>query len=611
MMSPTSLRARTPLELALRNVDIGFVPSIFVHGIVGLCLVQAIGWLAAAVITAASVTGDVGLGYLSRRWRGRIASEDGHVPRQVLYAAIVAMGLRGLIAALAPAAAILSGHPSGQLIAICLIAGNLMAFMTQTAVHQPLMWAAASTAWLSLAAFGIDRAIHGAPDVAVAAAALMACSAWIALLSRRAHARYFRLLAQSVQTGNELAAARTAAETANAAKSAFLANMSHEIRTPLNGVVGLAGVLQTSHLDQRQSELVGAIVQSGEALNRVLSDLLDLSKIEAGKLEVAPVVFDLGDAVRTAAGVMQARAFEKGLALTVDVSTAVAGTWIGDPVRIGQIVTNFVSNAVKFTATGRVSVHADLVETGGANPDSQMISIRVTDSGPGIEPAVAARLFQRFEQGDASISRQHGGTGLGLAIAAGLAEAMGGTVGLQSVAGEGATFDLRLPLRRTDSPAVTPAPSATPDTGAHGTGETDADHQPLSVLVAEDHPMNRKVVQLVLEQIGAQVTMVEEGQAAVHAFASGRYDVVLMDMQMPVLDGLSATREIREIEARTRAERTPILMLSANAMVDHVAQSLEAGCDGHVAKPITPDQLINAIAHAMAPGPGRHSHAAV
>ena len=384
-----------------------------------------------------------------------------------------------------------------------------------------------------------------------------------------------------------LEAARDEAEAANLAKSQFVANMSHEIRTPLNGVVGVAGALARTGLSARQQEMVRLIQSSGQVLERLLSDILDQAKIESGAFALEPAPFDLRTELDCAAELMRPRAEEKGLSFELAFAPAAEGVFLGDAVRIRQIVANLASNAIKFTDQGKVRVAVDLADGEGAGA---RLTIAVSDTGIGIAPDAAVRLFQRFSQADGSISRRFGGTGLGLSISRSLAELMGGDIAVASEPGRGSTFTVSVQLRRAEAAAVD---------GELSANEPEARFEGLRVLLAEDHPTNQKVAQLILEPLGAALHMVENGALAVEAFRPGAYGLVLMDMQMPVMDGLSAVREIRRREALAGAPRTPIAMLTANAAPEQRQAAEAAGADVHVAKPITPESLIAGIAAAL------------
>ncbi|HZW16211.1 MAG TPA: ATP-binding protein [Brevundimonas sp.] len=389
--------------------------------------------------------------------------------------------------------------------------------------------------------------------------------------------------AELERTADELAAAKAAAESANQAKSEFLANMSHEIRTPLNGVVGMADLLCRSALGPKEREFAEIIRSSGQSLERLLSDILDLARVESGAVTLERTTFHLGDAIRATVALSRLKAEEKGLDLSLTVDPALDLAVEGDPTRTRQILTNLLSNAIKFTQTGTVEVSATTAREG-------VMRLSVRDSGVGFDEADKARVFRRFEQADGSITRRFGGTGLGLAICRQLAELMGGDLDCTSAPGAGSTFWADLPLILAD------APQAAHPVEEQATAEFDG---VLRVLIADDHPTNRKVVDLILTGVGAETTCVEDGAQAVEAFRAGLFDVVLMDMQMPVMDGLSAVRAIRTWEAEQGRSPTPMMMLTANTLPEHVAAGAEAGADGHIPKPITAARLLAAVDDAL------------
>ena len=385
--------------------------------------------------------------------------------------------------------------------------------------------------------------------------------------------------------------AKAAAEHANTAKSEFLANMSHEIRTPLNGVIGIVDALSRTPLSPEQAEMVSLIRGSGVTLERLVSDILDVSKIEAGQLDLESRAFDLEEALEPLA-VMGARAEDKGLAFHVERSPEARGVFVGDSTRIRQVLGNLLSNAIKFTAAGAVTVR---IEAWPQDPDAPAaahhLAITVEDTGVGFNAGHATRLFERFNQEDGTITRRFGGTGLGLSICRSLVMMMDGSIEARSTPGAGSRFRFVLPLDRAGSLAD----YDTRDTSAGPAALPIADRA-IKVLLAEDHPTNQRVVQLILGGQGAEVVTADDGAQAVAAFEKDRFDVVLMDMQMPVMDGLTATRAIRALEAAApHRPRTPIVMLSANAMAEHRADSHAAGADSHVAKPITAVSLIAGI----------------
>jgi signal transduction histidine kinase len=344
----------------------------------------------------------------------------------------------------------------------------------------------------------------------------------------------------------ELRRAVKQAQASTRAKSEFLANMSHEIRTPLNGILGMASVLERDCEDLRRRQMIRTIVDSAVALERLLSDALDLSRVEAGKIEVRRDPFDLAEVVTRSAALFQTTAAAKGLALDAVVDPGAAGAVMGDPLRLQQILTNLVSNAVKFTGAGRVALDV------WRDPQMPVFTFQVSDTGIGFEAADADQLFGRFEQADGSIGRRFGGSGLGLAISRQLAELMGGSLTATSEPGRGSVFTLILPFDAA-VPGEAPAVSL-------------CDREAVRVLVADDHAANRRVVEVILAQAGVETVLVGDGAQALDAAAEGGFDAILMDVQMPVLDGLSAIRAIRRREVENGLRRIPILALSAHAM---------------------------------------------
>jgi len=344
-------------------------------------------------------------------------------------------------------------------------------------------------------------------------------------------------------------------------------------------------------LNADQAELLRTVMASAGDLNNLLSDLLDFSKAEAGKLDLEDAEFDLAALAETCAGLYRPQAQAKGLDLVLSLAPDTAGLVRGDPSRVRQILNNLVSNAVKFTAQGRVDVRLERDAAGAC-------VIEVRDTGTGFDQAQAERLFARFEQADGSTTRQFGGTGLGLSICRQLAGLMGGTVSAKGKKGKGATFTVILPLPPVEAPAMANE-AQTAQTAGDQDGE---DAPPLRVLLVDDNATNRKVVQLMLAQVGAESTACENGQEAVTAFQRGAFDLILMDLQMPVMDGLSATRAIREIERVESRVRTPLIVLSANVSPADCAATREAGANAHIGKPIRADELFSTIGGVLDEG---------
>ena len=387
-----------------------------------------------------------------------------------------------------------------------------------------------------------------------------------------------------------LEAAAAASEAASRAKSEFLANMSHELRTPLNGVMGVAGALARTPLGDDQRDMVALIEGSARTLERLLSDVLDLARIESRAFDLTLEPLDVGGFVRGVGTLFQWRARDKGLRFDCRADPGLEGLRLADETRLRQILSNLLSNAIKFTEHGRVDLCV--------RAEGEAVVFQVADTGIGFTPEAAARLFERFEQADGSITRRYGGTGLGLAISRSLAERMGGSLEARGAPDKGACFTLRLPLARAGGATRAAMPAGPQAPAAAALAARIAIPR---VLLAEDHPVNRRVVELILGD-AVELTSVENGALALEALATQEFDLVLMDVQMPVMDGLAATRALRAREAATAGlRRTPVLALTANAAAEHVAASRAAGADEHLAKPVTAERLLDAIRRLAAP----------
>jgi len=389
--------------------------------------------------------------------------------------------------------------------------------------------------------------------------------------------------------------ARALAEQASRAKSEFLANISHEVRTPLNALMGLTRMLMDSPVNPEQASWLSLMDSSAHALLRLLNDLLDLSRIEAGKLEVENVRFDLRRTLEEAAGPYAEQARHKPLNWQLLLAPDLPGVVLGDPGRLRQVLDNLLSNALKFTPRqGRIVVHAKVVPALGDEP--ARLKLQVQDSGVGIARRHQAGIFDAFTQADASTARRYGGSGLGLAICARLARLMGGEIGLNSELGQGSTFTLTLPLR------VATEGDSGPLTGPMELSEmaqAGPRYAGMVVLLAEDNPVNELMMRQLLLRLGCTVRVARGGTQAVALWEQGGIDLILMDVQMPGMSGLEATQKIRGIETRRKLARVPIVAVTANAMSGDREQCIAVGMDGYVAKPVSPQALMKEIDQAM------------
>ena len=373
--------------------------------------------------------------------------------------------------------------------------------------------------------------------------------------------------------------ARQKAEIASAAKSDFLAVVSHEIRTPMNAVISAANLLRGTRLDTRQREHVSMLIDAGDVLMGLLNDVLDFSKIEAGKMELESADMIVRERLATLNRLWEPRARANGVRLTLRIAPEVPEAVRTDPLRLQQILFNLLSNAVKFTAAGEIVV--------AVNWDGARLAVAVSDTGCGIPAGRLAQVFNSFEQAEVGTTRRYGGTGLGLSISRKLAEIMGGTLTAASVEGEGSTFTLALPMVAVEGVAVRPEREV----------EVAGSLEGRSILAADDHEVNRRILTLLLEPHGCRLTLVENGAEAVEVAAREPFDAVLMDMQMPVMDGLEATRRIRAGEVNGA---TPVIALTANALDTHRAAWDAAGVHAFLTKPIDPVMLARTLAEACA-----------
>ncbi len=553
-------------------------------------------WAAAALVIAslhqpgiAAVYAAAGIGadaVLQKRLRQRLVRAEDVDPQVGLDQLGWMVALRFSLGVCGPLAVVLAAPKTEAFVAFLLIqAWSVCVALVQFVCAPKLLRRAFAPILLAMVA-GLWPLFRGPSGVAVLEAGALLVLI-VAMIAHETHRLWQSWAASVAQTETLLAALseakdqavidRQMAEAGSKAKSEFLATISHEIRTPLNGVLGMAQAMSAGDLSLKQRSQLGIIEESGTALLAILNDVLDMSKIEAGKLSLEAIPFEPAGVLHHAYKTFIGAAANKGLSFELTIDRSARGVFTGDPARLRQIVNNLISNAIKFTTAGTVLV--------SARNAGDVFLITVADTGIGMSASHTQRLFEKFEQGETSTTRTYGGTGLGLAICANLVEMMGGAITVSSQPGFGSTFEVSIPLARADS-----APSS-----AKAVWQQPTEAVGLRILAAEDNENNRVVLQALLAQFGAEPTLVTNGREAVLAWDANDWDVILMDSQMPDMDGLTATRMIRERERLSARLRTPIIALTANAMVHQLQRCRDAGMDDHVSKPIDTRQLLAAL----------------
>jgi len=469
------------------------------------------------------------------------------------------------------------------------IQGHTAAPFFGVAPHMDSRAAVRSEVGLDLAIPGgtwrLTKSVLEPPALAVHVVGIR-CAGWLGT------AGVVALVLHLLAASRRLSEARDQAQSADRAKSQFLATMSHEIRTPMNGIIGMTQLLTQAGLPDEQADEAAVALRSAESLLVILDDILDFSKFESGELRIEHIEFDLHRLLREACALFANGAADKGLALTSELATDLPVGVVGDPTRLRQVLINLIGNALKFTSSGSISVRA-------RSGVGKRVVIEVEDTGIGIDAAGLANLFQPFRQADSSTSRRFGGTGLGLTISRRLAQAMGGDIGVESCIDVGSTFRVEVDLPAAENPvdrvvSALPAVATKLDERAAG-DRAPTTHGTGRALIVEDNPVNQRVAKALLARLGVDAEIASSGEVALELLAQRDYDVVLMDMQMPGMDGPETTRRIRAKESTVRRADVTILALTANVLPEHRRECLDAGMDGFLTKPLILAALREAI----------------